>query len=293
MEYILLALLLIVLVLLLMLLLRPQQKIDTQMITDSVAKDQSQLRQEINSNLMSQIGTLSQTLNAAQESASKAQRENLKDIIIHNGVVKIWHDAFYGCHSLKSVRIPSSVTSIDYEAFDWCTGLTEFIVDDANQNYADIDGILYNKDISIMVICPYGYVTDNLVIPSTVTGFMGGFKGHRHITGKVTIPGSVKNIGGELFMNTYITEVLIEEGVTQIGYDAFCGTKLKKVTIPSTLSPWGGIQEGAFRANPSLSEIYYYGSPRQIYTNVFYNIASSCKLYIPKGAILFQKVCLL
>ena len=83
MEYILLALLLIVLVLLLMLLLRPQQKIDTQMITDSVSKDQSQLRQEINSNLMSQIGTLSQTLSAAQESASKAQRENLKDISNH------------------------------------------------------------------------------------------------------------------------------------------------------------------------------------------------------------------
>ena len=83
MEYILLALLLIVLVLLMMLLLRPQQQIDTQVIADSVSKDQSQLRQEINSNLMSQIGTLSQTLNAAQESASKAQRENLKDISNH------------------------------------------------------------------------------------------------------------------------------------------------------------------------------------------------------------------
>lgn len=83
MEYILLALILIVLVLLLMLLLRPQQQIDTQVIADSVSKDQSQLRQEINSNLMSQIGTLSQTLNAAQESASKAQRENLKDISNH------------------------------------------------------------------------------------------------------------------------------------------------------------------------------------------------------------------
>lgn len=83
MEYILLALLLIVLVLLLMLLLRPQQQIDTQVIADSVSKDQSQLRQEINSNLMSQIGTLSQTLSTAQESASKAQRENLKDISNH------------------------------------------------------------------------------------------------------------------------------------------------------------------------------------------------------------------
>lgn len=83
MEYILLALLLIVIVLLLMLLLRPQQQIDIQVIADSVSKDQSQLRQEINSNLMSQIGTLSQTLNAAQESASKAQRENLKDISNH------------------------------------------------------------------------------------------------------------------------------------------------------------------------------------------------------------------
>lgn len=83
MEYIILALLLIVLALLVMLLLRPQQKIDTQVIADSVAKDQSQLRQEINSNLMSQIGTLSQTLSTAQESASKAQRENLKDISNH------------------------------------------------------------------------------------------------------------------------------------------------------------------------------------------------------------------
>ena len=48
---------------------------------------------------------------------------NLTSILIPQGVVSIGGYAFEGC-SLTSVTIPSSVTIIDYCAFNWCPGLT-------------------------------------------------------------------------------------------------------------------------------------------------------------------------
>lgn len=84
MEYILLAALAIVIVLLILVLLNTRQKDDSHALLDAIseqnAKQQSSLRQELSSTMSSQIVSLSQTLVSSQETASKAQRENLKDI---------------------------------------------------------------------------------------------------------------------------------------------------------------------------------------------------------------------
>lgn len=44
--------------------------------------------------------------------------------VIPNGVTSLAYDAFNGCTGLTSVSIPSSVTSIDGSVFRGCTGLT-------------------------------------------------------------------------------------------------------------------------------------------------------------------------
>ena len=204
---------------------------------------------------------------------------SITDIIIPNGVVDIWFNAFYGCHSLTSITIPSSMISIDSEAFDYCNGLKEFIVDKSNLNYTTVDGILYNKDITKMIICPYAYTSDNLVIPHTVTS-LASFEFHSGLIGKVTIPGSVTEIPQKGFKNSKITEVVMEEGVEYINSEAFCGTNLIKVTMPSTIK---SINNGAFRGNQSLIEIYYYGKPIYLYTDVFFDKSYDCKLYVQKS----------
>lgn len=208
--------------------------------------------------------------------------KNLTNVIIPNSVEKILYRAFYGCHRLESIKIPSSVTAIHSEAFEYCNRFKEFIVDEQNQYYKAVDGILYNNDITNMIICPYAYVSDNLVIPSTVTSITS-FKSRTGLTGKVTIPGSVTKIPNQGFMYSRITEVVMEHGVRSIGDEAFRGTNLSKVTLPETIKGFGSR---AFYANSSLSEIHYYGTPFNFSSalDVFYNIAYPCKLYVPKGS---------
>ena len=46
------------------------------------------------------------------------------ELVVPNGVTSIGYDAFYGCSGLTSITIPNSVTSISFEAFKGCSNLT-------------------------------------------------------------------------------------------------------------------------------------------------------------------------
>ena len=50
--------------------------------------------------------------------------EEIKDLVIPNGVESIESNAFYGCSGLTSITIPDGVTSIGNAAFSRCSGVT-------------------------------------------------------------------------------------------------------------------------------------------------------------------------
>ena len=53
-----------------------------------------------------------------------SNRENIKKVIIEEGVTSIRKEAFYNCANLSSVKIPESVTSIGFGAFAQCESLS-------------------------------------------------------------------------------------------------------------------------------------------------------------------------
>ena len=53
---------------------------------------------------------------------------DLTSVTIPSSVTSIGESAFYDCRSLTSVTIPSSVTSIGYHAFSKCSGLTSVTI---------------------------------------------------------------------------------------------------------------------------------------------------------------------
>ena len=64
--------------------------------------------------------------------------------------------AFQNCMSLTSVTIPDSVTNISGSAFIGCNKLERINVSENNDTYSSVDGILYNKEKTEMLIVPEG-----------------------------------------------------------------------------------------------------------------------------------------
>ncbi|WP_294852425.1 leucine-rich repeat domain-containing protein [uncultured Oscillibacter sp.] len=93
-----------------------------------------------------------------------------------NGIVytvsAIGSGVFYNCGSLTSVQIGSAVTSISSSAFHSLScgsgNLTSITVDESNPNYTSVDGVLYNKNCTVLCVVPSGK-TGSFTIPDTVT----------------------------------------------------------------------------------------------------------------------------
>ena len=56
------------------------------------------------------------------------QREDLKEIIIPEGITSIDSEAFFDCASLTTITFPESLRRIEYNAFVGCTSLQKIVL---------------------------------------------------------------------------------------------------------------------------------------------------------------------
>lgn len=64
--------------------------------------------------------------------------------------------AFSNCEKITSVEIPATVNSINGNALPACTRLTKIIVPDENPAFCSVNGVLFNKDKTTLLIFPSG-----------------------------------------------------------------------------------------------------------------------------------------
>ena len=79
--------------------------------------------------------------------------ELITDLVIPNSVSVIKDYAFYNCKSITSITIPESVITIKSSAF-YISSLSKIDVDVNNNVYCSIDGALYSKNKSTIILCP-------------------------------------------------------------------------------------------------------------------------------------------
>ena len=195
---------------------------------------------------------------------------SLEFIEIPSSVTSIGERAFGGCSGLRSIEIPNSVTSIGSNAFNNCSNLMSINVESNNTKYISIDGILFNKEKTEIIMYPVGNEKNKYTIPNTVTKIGGGaFSGGKNLTNieipnsvikigdsafsncsnltKVEIPGSVIDMGDYIFMDCInLTSINIPNGVTRVGSHAFCRcSSLTSIEIPSSVTSigWNAFRE--------------------------------------------------
>ena len=62
------------------------------------------------------------------DSPAVQKKDNVKKVVIEDGVTSIGESAFNNCYSLTSITIPDSVTSIENYAFANCSNLTSITI---------------------------------------------------------------------------------------------------------------------------------------------------------------------
>jgi hypothetical protein len=174
----------------------------------------------------------------------------ISTLTLPNSLEYIGYSAFT-LTDITSVTIPKSIKEIGYGAFSDCPKLTSISVDPANVNWMSDNGVLYNKDQSLIHSYPAGK------------------------NGDFTIPASVMVIRGRAFSGcSGLTSVTISDFVTTIEPYAFehC-TGLTSVIIPNSVEL---IENGVFGHCTGLSSIKISGSVEEIGQYAF-NYCSALK----------------
>jgi len=130
-------------------------------------------------------------------------------------LTSIGNDAFLRCNAISSIYIPEKINTIGSTAFYDCSALTSINVDENNGNYSSCNGILFNKDKTILIQYPANKQETAYSIPTTV----------------------LKIEPDAFFNNKNILEINISENVNSIGQYAFCGCeKLSSITFAENCS---------------------------------------------------------
>lgn len=167
--------------------------------------------------------------------------DSLTNIDIPNGVTSIGFETFAGCSNLTSIAIPSSVASIGNHAFLNCESLQEINVDEANNNYSSVDGVLFDETKTEFMKYPEGKFQTEYAIPSSVTSiYYSAFANCGSLT-SIAIPNSVTDILGAAFENcSSLTSINIPNSVTRISAGTFRGcSSLTSIVIPSGVTSIG------------------------------------------------------
>lgn len=93
---------------------------------------------------------------------------NLSFIAFNDTLESIGEEAFSYCTKLKTIRLGTKVSMIDSSAFNNCNQLADLFVEDDNEFYSTHEGILYNKERTILIRCPENYNSEIINVPPSV-----------------------------------------------------------------------------------------------------------------------------
>ena len=179
---------------------------------------------------------------------------------IPDSVTSIGWEAFERCTGLTSITIPDSVTSIGATAFDGCTGLTSITIPDSVTSIGDLAFQDCTDLTSINVASGNNYYSDNngVLFNKEKTALIRYPEGKSQTS--YTIPNSVTRIGYYAFEDcTGLTSITIPNSVISIGDLAFYDcTSLRTAHYTGTSEQWAKVSIAS--GNDPLINCIVFGS---------------------------------
>ena len=119
------------------------------------------------------------------------QCKNAETILLPQTLTTFEGSPFYRCYSLKQIFIPRSVENIDANPFFRCRALEKIVVDEKNDTFEDVDGVLFDEGKTVLIAYPEGNKREEYIIPSTVKKINIDSFGYRTNLKKLTIGSNV------------------------------------------------------------------------------------------------------
>lgn len=147
-------------------------------------------------------------------------KDDIKTLIIEDGVTDISAGSFSDCNNLESVYIPDSVIEIGDSSFAYCYR---------------IRNISLPKNLKIIGERAFSTCRfSNVLIPGSVTSIGDyAFESCTNLT-SISIPEGVTSIGEGAFLYTNIENIEIPASVSEIGDKAFLSDKLQNISVPES-----------------------------------------------------------
>lgn len=221
----------------------------------------------------------------------------LEKIVVPEGVEIIGDDAFWQCSSLHQVSLPqTSLKSLGKEAFRDCPSLQEISLPEGideirSWTFYDctslvslsipesVKKIAYDVVYNTPLLKNSQYLTNGmLIIDDCLVATNKAW-----LSSVVSIPENVRLIAQDAFMNTYITEVHLPEGIRMIDFRTFSGCKnLKNIQIPLGVTKIG---EQAFSSCSSLTNVELPEGITEIGEDAFRDCSSLENINIPTNVV--------
>ena len=124
-----------------------------------------------------------------------ANCKKLDNIILPEKLKTIEADVFFDCKELSTITIPKTVQDIESNIFIGCDNLAEIKVENGNERYYSVDGVLFDKQEKALIAYPTRKSGETYVIPNGIQRI--GYGAFCSIDGTlvtVEVPESVEHI---------------------------------------------------------------------------------------------------
>lgn len=202
--------------------------------------------------------------------------ETPEEIEIPEGTTVISDYAFQNCKTVKSIKIPYTVNTIGEQAFWGCPYLTNIYYDAIEAYWKKYvkqgDHAIPTATKINCIEIPECFSTGTLAYDNTI------LTEYNSVERDVVIPNGITEIGGSVFKGKDIKSIIMPDTVTKIGDHAFYNcASLKSITLSKNLAE---IDGWAFQNCTALEEITIPKSVEKIGYSPFTGCsASSLKIY--------------